>query len=85
MHVTHSGAHAVRLLQFAGREGGAPSNCRSAPPKPSALRASHLVSAGTHPAQRLHEGITMTDLIYIAVSVGFFALAFAYARACDRL
>jgi hypothetical protein len=28
---------------------------------------------------------TMTDLIYIAVTVAFFALAFAYARACDRL
>jgi len=27
----------------------------------------------------------MIDLAYVLVTVGFFALAWAYARACDRI
>jgi hypothetical protein len=27
----------------------------------------------------------MTDIVYVAVAVAFFGLAWAYARACDRL
>jgi hypothetical protein len=28
---------------------------------------------------------TMADLVYVAVTVAFFALAWAYACACDRI
>jgi hypothetical protein len=28
---------------------------------------------------------TMADLVYVAVTLAFFAVAWAYARACDRL
>jgi hypothetical protein len=31
------------------------------------------------------EAPAMTDLVYIAITVAFFAVAFAYVRACDRL
>jgi hypothetical protein len=29
--------------------------------------------------------ISMSDLLLVGLTVGFFALAWAYARACDRL
>jgi hypothetical protein len=32
-----------------------------------------------------HRGKTMLDSIYIAITIGFFALAMAYANACEKL
>ena len=31
------------------------------------------------------ERIAMPDLIYVAVTIGFFLLALAYVRGCDKL
>jgi hypothetical protein len=28
---------------------------------------------------------TMTDLIFVSITIGFFAVAWLYARACERL
>jgi hypothetical protein len=50
---------------------------------------------GTKPAQRLARVMArsmlkvhhkaMTDLIFVSVTIGFFALAWLYVRACERL
>jgi hypothetical protein len=41
--------------------------------------------AGTGRALRGGGEIPMLDLVFIAATVAFFALAIAYVRACDRL
>ena len=40
---------------------------------------------GIAPAQRRAEELFMLDLIFILVTVGFFALAVGYTRGCERL
>jgi hypothetical protein len=38
-----------------------------------------------HVSPRLQGRLAMTDLILVVVTVAFFAVAIAYAAACDRL
>jgi hypothetical protein len=50
---------------------------------------------GTKPVQRLAKPMArsmlkvhhkaMTDLIFVSITIGFFALAWLYVRACERL
>jgi len=60
--------------------------------QPDAKAHRRLPGAGTDDAFLLSSGClsgrevhTMLDLVYVALTVGFFALAWVYARACDRL
>lgn len=39
----------------------------------------------TWPGSTCNGGATVTDVIYLGVIVAFFAIAFAYVRACGRI
>jgi hypothetical protein len=41
--------------------------------------------AGSNLADDWPEEVPMLDLLFVALTVGFFALSWAYVRACDRV
>jgi hypothetical protein len=44
-----------------------------------------LPSGREYCRRRLWKGISMLDVIMLAIGIGFFALSVAYVFACDRL
>jgi hypothetical protein len=36
-------------------------------------------------APPMHQGLAMSDLVFVIATVAFFALGIAYTRACDHL
>jgi len=54
-----------------------------------ALGSGRQVRGPIHFPRCLHpgnsEGMTMTDLIFIAITIGFFVAAIAYTHGCEKL